>query len=427
MPPRSNVNDPPSPTGRAGHDPYRALRHRDYLWFLLGSFCLIMGMQIQSAVLGWQIYALTHDPLSLGLIGLAEGLPFLGLTLYGGTVADHHDRRRICAWSQAVLLACAFGLLVASRGVGITQVGVLYAAQVVSGLARAFYRPAYQALAAELVPREAYANASTWRSGSFHVATVVGPALGGLLVRFGYPVAYGAEVALMALGLCYFPLFRLLGPPRLQPTIAPGARAAWARLAEGVRFVFAQKIVLGAMSLDLFAVLFGGAPALLPIFARDVLHVDAVGFGWLRAAPALGSVAVSVWLAHRPPSRRVGRTLFACVAAFGLCWIAFAFSRSYALSLSLLVMSGGFDNVSVVVRSTLVQSFTPPELMGRVAAVNGFFIGSSNELGAFESGLGARLLGLVPSVVFGGIMTLLTVALIAWRAVELRRLERMPM
>lgn len=420
-----NIVRPVVPPGLASHDPYRALRHRDYRWFLLGSLALTMAMQIQTAVLGWQVYALTHDPLSLGFIGLAEALPFLGLTLYGGYVADHVSRRKICAWAQGALLACAGALLLANRSrAGVQQVGILYGAQVVSGLARAFYRPAYQALAAELVPRDAYANASTWRSGGFHFATVAGPALGGLLLRFGYPAAYGAEMLLMVLGLAYFPLIRASARPVVAaPPGGAGSASVLSRLAEGVRFVVAQKIVLGAMSLDLFAVLFGGAPALLPIFARDVLQVGAVGFGWLRAAPALGSIGVSLWLAHRPAARHAGRTMLLCVAGFGLCWIVFPFSRWYPLSLFILMVSGGFDSVSVVVRSTLVQSFTPPHLMGRVSAVNGFFIGSSNELGAFESGVTARVLGLVPSVVFGGAMTLVTVALTAWRAVELRRLK----
>jgi MFS family permease len=420
----------PAPTAApaaTAHDPYQALRHREYRWFLLGSLALTMAMQIQTAVLGWQVYALTNDPLSLGLVGLAEALPFLGLTLYGGYVADHASRRSICAWAQGALLLCAAGLLAASWAGGIRAVAVLYAAQIVSGLARAFYRPAYLALAAELVPREVYANASTWRSGGFHFAQVAGPALGGLLLRFGYRAAYGAELGLMVVGLCYFPLIRSRSSAGQAGGGSVGTsslREVLSRLGEGVRFVFAQKIVLGAMSLDLFAVLFGGAPALLPIFARDVLHVGAVGFGWLRAAPALGSVVVSVWLAHRPAPGNTGRTMLMCVAGYGLCWIAFPFSRWYGLSLLLLAVSGGFDNVSVVVRATLVQSFTPPHLMGRVSAVNGFFIGSSNELGAFESGVAARVLGLVPSVVFGGVMTLLTVAATAWRAVELRRLKR---
>jgi MFS family permease len=400
------------------HDPYEALRHPEYRWFLLGNLLLTMATQVQTVVLGWQVYAITHDPLSLGLVGLSEALPFLAFTLYGGHLADLHERRLICMASQAALALTA-GWLWWINVHATPAVGMLYAAQVVAGLARAFYRPAYQALASELVPREAYANASTWRSGMFHIAMVAGPAAGGLLIRFGYGTAYGIETALMVLGSAYF---LALKPRPLAPAADGGG--AGRRLMEGVRFVFAEKVVLGALSLDLFAVLFGGAPALLPIFAKDILKVGEVGFGWLRAAPALGSIVMSLSLAHLPPLRRAGRTLLTCVALFGLCWIAFAFSRSFIFSMILLVLSGAFDNVSVVLRATLVQTATPPELMGRVSAVNSFFIGSSNEVGAFESGLAARLLGTVSSVVFGGLMTLVVVGATAWKVPSLRELER---
>ena len=401
------------------HDPYQSLRHPEYRWFLLGNLLLTMATQIQTVVLGWQVYAITHDPLSLGLVGLFEAIPFLLFTLYGGHLADLHERRAICMASQAALALTAAGLWWVNVRAVPPTVAMLYGAQVVAGLARAFYRPAYQALASELVPREAYANASMWRSGMFHIAMVAGPALGGLLVRFGYGTAYGTEAILMVLGSAYF--FVLKARPLAVPADAGGAGR---RLMEGVRFVFAEKVVLGALSLDLFAVLFGGAPALLPVFAKDILLVGAVGFGWLRAAPALGSIVMSFALAHLPPLQRAGRTLLVCVAIFGLCWIAFAFSRSFTLSMALLVLSGAFDNVSVVLRATLIQTATPPELMGRVSAVNSFFIGSSNEVGAFESGLAARLMGVVPSVVFGGVMTLVVVGATAWRVPSLRRLQR---
>ncbi len=401
------------------HDPYEALRHSEYRWFLLGNLLLTMATQIQTVVLGWQVYAITHDPLSLGLVGLFEALPFLAFTLYGGHLADLHERRRICMASQAALALTAAGLWWINTRAIPPGVGVLYAAQVVAGLARAFYRPAYQALASELVPREAYGNASTWRSGMFHIAMVAGPAVGGLLIRFGYGTAYGVETILMVVGSAYF-----LALKARPLAVAANGGSAGQRLLEGVRFVFAEKVVLGALSLDLFAVLFGGAPALLPIFAKDILHVGEVGFGWLRAAPALGSIVMSFALAHAPPLRRAGRTLLQCVAVFGLCWVAFAFSRSYALSMALLVLSGAFDNVSVVLRATLVQTATPPELMGRVSAVNSFFIGSSNEVGAFESGLVARLMGTVNSVVFGGVMTLVVVGTTAWRVPSLRKLGK---
>ncbi len=402
------------------HDPYQALRYPEYRWFLFGNLAGTLAMQIQSTVLGWQVYALTKDPLAIAFVGLSEALPFLMLTLYGGYIADHHERRRICFISQVALVGCALWLFWANFRGPVGHVWVLYAVQVLGGLARAFLRPSYQALATELVPREAYANASTWRSGMFHIAMVAGPALGGLLIPFGYRAAYGVELLLMIGGLVYLPF--LQSRPIAAP---PGGQGMMTRLTEGVRFVFGQKIVLGALSLDLFAVLFGGAPALIVIFAKDILNVGEIGFGWLRAAPAFGSIAMSLLLAHRPATKGAGRTLLWCVAGFGLCWIAFAYSRFFWLSFGLLVLSGALDNVSVVMRATLIQTFTPSELMGRVAAVNSFFIGSSNELGAFESGVAARLLGVVPSVLFGGCMTLVTVGLTAWRAPQLRRLERL--
>lgn len=400
-------------------DPYQALRHPEYRAFLAGAFVLFIGTQIQTVALGWQVYVLTGDPLSLGLVGLSEALPFLALTLLGGHVADRMDRRALTLLSALPILGAGLWLLAANLQGRPSQVWVFYAAQALAGIGRAFHRPATQALGSELVPREVYANAATWRSAMFHTAMVAGPALGGLLVALSARAAYGVEALLMAVGLlCLARVRPRPRPPEGEP------RPALHGLFEGVRFVFREKVVLGALSLDLFAVLFGGAPALLPIFARDILQVGELGFGLLRAAPAAGSILISLVLAHRPPLRRAGRTLLGCVAAFGLCWIGFAFSRSFALSLVLLAASGAFDNVSVVLRATLVQTFTPQPLMGRVAAVNSFFIGSSNELGAFESGLAARLLGTVASVVFGGIMTLVVVAGTAWRAPQLRKLER---
>lgn len=406
--------------GPSSADPYLALRHPEYRAFLLGALVLFMGTQIQTVAIGWQVYGLTGDPLSLGLVGLCEALPFLALTLLGGHAADRMDRRMLTLLSALPILAAGLGLLAANLHGNPSQVGVFYAAQVLAGAGRAFHRPATQALGSELVPREAYANAASWRSAVFHTAMVAGPALGGLLVAASARLAYGVEAVLMAAGLLCLARIR----PRPRPA-EHGDRPALDGLFEGVRFVFREKVVLGALSLDLFAVLFGGAAALLPVFARDILQVGGLGFGVLRAAPAAGSILMSVLLAHRPPLRRAGRTLLLCVAAFGLCWIGFAFSRSFVLSLVLLAASGAFDNVSVVLRATLVQTFTPQPLMGRVAAVNSFFIGSSNELGAYESGLAARFLGLVPSVILGGFMTLGTVGIVAWASPQLRRLREL--
>ncbi len=399
------------------HDAYAALRFREYRAFLVATGSVNAATQIQSAVLGWQVYALTRDPLALGLVGLAEALPFLTLTLVGGWAADRVDRRTLSTASLAAVAVSGAWLLALSLG---TPRSVLpfYGAQALAGAGRAFFRPASTALGAEIVPREHYLNAATWRSSIFHSAMVIGPALGGALIAIGGPaLAYAIVLALSAAGLVG------LSAVAPRPRSASGRGHLAAELSDGVRFVFRHPLLLGAMSLDLFAVLFGGATALLPVFARDVLGVGEVGFGFLRAAPAAGSVLTSFVLARAGPLRRAGPALLWSVAFFGLTWIAFALSRSYPLSLALLAVGGGLDGVSVVLRSTLVQLETPQEKMGRVAAVNSFFIGSSNELGAFESGAAARLLGTVPSVVFGGVMTLLTVGLVAWRAPALRRLR----
>jgi MFS family permease len=406
---------PPAP--ETAHDAYAALRFREYRAFLVAAGTANAATQIQSAVLGWQVYALTGDPLALGLVGLSEALPFLGLTLVGGWAADRMDRRTLSTASLAAVAVSGAWLVALSLG---TPRSVLpfYGAQALAGAGRAFFRPASSALGAEIVPREHYLNAATWRSAIFHSAMVVGPALGGGLIALGGPrLAYAVVVALAAVGTAALAAVA----PRPRPPATPGH--VLAELTDGVRFVFRHPLLLGAMSLDMFAVLFGGAIALLPVFARDVLGVGEVGFGFLRAAPATGTILTSFALARAGPLRRAGPALLWSVALFGATWIAFALSRSYPLSVALLAAGGALDGVSVVLRSTLVQLETPPERMGRVAAVNSFFIGSSNELGAFESGVAARLLGTVPSVVFGGAMTLVTVALVAWRAPELRRLR----
>ena len=403
------------------HDPHAALRFREYRAFLAGMAVVFVATQIQSAVLGWQVWELTRDPLALGFVGLAEALPFLLLTLFGGWAADRVDRRRLSLVSLGAVAASGGSLLALSFSAP-RSVIPFYAAQALAGVGRAVFRPASAALGTELVPRAHYHNAATWRSSTFHLAMVLGPALGGGLIALGGPrLAYAVVLALSAVS---FAALAGIAPRPRPPSVGPAGRMLH-ELGAGVRFVFANPLLLGAMSLDLFAVLFGGATALLPIFARDILRVDEVGFGVLRAAPAVGSVATALLLARLGAFHRAGRTLLSCVALFGLTWLAFAFSRSYALSLALLAAGGALDSVSVVLRSTLVQLHTPQEKMGRVSAVNSFFIGSSNELGAFESGLSARLLGVVQSVVFGGAMTLITVAAVAWRAPALRRLRRL--
>ncbi|HEX2091873.1 MAG TPA: MFS transporter [Longimicrobiaceae bacterium] len=407
----------------ARHDSYAPFRLSGFRWYIGSLLTATFGIQVQTLVVGWQVYEQTRDPLSLGLVGLAEALPFIGVALYAGHVADRMDRRTLSLLSLAVLLACSAVLLVFSLRPEIIaggRVWPIYAVIFASGIGRSFLQPARTALGAEVVPRELYATSVAWRSSVWQSAAVLGPAVGGFLYAVGGAVlAYSVDVALMAVAL--------LTMARIRH--APMAREAAASVAEnlrvGLRFLRGQPVLLGALTLDMFAVLFGGAVALLPVFASEILHVGPQGLGLLRAAPAVGAVAMSVFLAHRPPMRHAGRDLLVSVALFGVCMIGFALSRSFMLSLALLALSGMVDNVSVVIRATLVTVLTPTNLLGRVSAVNSIFIGSSNEIGQFESGVAARLMGTVPSVVFGGTMTLLVVALMAWRVPELRRLGRL--
>jgi MFS family permease len=404
------------------HDSYAALRVAPFRSLVLNRFCLTVALQIQGVVVGWQVYERTRDPLALGFIGLAEALPFIGFALLAGHVADRKERKRIALWSHGALLACALALLGLSLNPGAfgrDAVWPIYVVIFASGIARSFTSPAIIALSAQLVPRELYANAIAWRTSTWQIAAVAGPAAGGLLYGFGSArLAYGVDATLVAMAIAF-----LGNVPSMTRTVATEALTIGESLTSGLRFVFGQRLILGEMSLDLFSVLFGGAIALLPIFASDILMVGPQGLGILRAAPAMGSALMGIVLAHRPPLKHAGAALFACVALFGASMIGFALSESFALSVSLLAFSGMVDNVSIVVRSTLLQTFTPDGMLGRVSAVNQIFIGSSNEIGAFESGLAASLLGTVPSVVFGGVMTLLVVAVTAWRIPELLRMR----
>jgi MFS family permease len=408
----------------AAHDPYAALRSGSYRWFVASLGLVTLGLQMQGVVVGWQVYDRTGDPLALGLVGLSEALPFLALALFGGHAADRVNRLRICMGTTLALAFCASLLWGFSwrfaAGPLAKAVWPIYGIIFLTGVMRAFYRPANMALGTDLLPKALYANGSTWRVAVFHSGMVIGPALGGLVYAWRGPVAAHALVMILMAGGLLGTLFIRYTP---RPA-APKAGSVFASLGEGLRFVFSRRLLLGAISLDLFAVLFGGAVAVLPVFAREVLQVGPQGLGALRAAPAVGSVLMGLALAHRPPLRRAGRTLLLCVAGFGAAMVAFALSRSFALSLLLLAASGALDNVSVVLRATLLQTLTPEHMLGRVSAVNQVFIGSSNEIGAFESGLAARLLGLVPSVVFGGCMTLLVVATTAWKVPQLRKMDR---
>lgn len=401
------------------HDPYAVLSVPAFRFYALNLLLGTLGMQIQGVVVSWQVYKLTGDPLALGAVGLAEVIPFIGAALFAGHVADTVSRRRVVFWAQACLLACGLALMGLSLFPMIPHpVLLLYGIVAVGGLARSFLMPARTALVAEILPAELYAGAVRWRGTLFQTAMVVGPAIGGFLWAFGGGKLACSTVAVL-LGLA---LACLSGIPDSPPAARAESISVRDSLTSGVRFMFSEPLLLGAATLDMFAVLFGGAVALLPIFAAEILHVGPEGLGLLRSAPAIGAVAMSLVLAHRPPFRRAGVTLFVAVALFGLCMIGFGLSTSLPLSLSLLALSGAADEVSVVVRQTILQLRTPRHMLGRVASVNSIFIGSSNEIGAFESGVAAKYLGTVLSVVAGGIATLTIVGLAAWRFPPLRRL-----
>jgi len=401
------------------HDPYAPLRYPNFRWLVLAHAAATVAREAQIVVVGWQIYEVTKDPLSLGLIGLAEALPFVAVALYAGHVADRANRRTVAIAGTLGLAISAVALLLFTMRPHVLQsVWPIYAVIFASGIGRSFVRPALTALSAELVPREIYSGAVTWRSSVWQGAAIAGPALGGMLYGFfGAKVTYGVVVALFACSLAALAAIAHVAEPLPASEVSVGES-----LRVGLRFLWRQPVLLGAMTLDLFSVLFGGAVALLPIFAK-MLGAGPQGLGLLRAAPAIGSLAIGLYLAHRPPFRRAGPTLFVCVAVFGLTMIGFALSRSFLLSFALLTLSGVADNVSVLIRGTLMQTLTPRELLGRVASVNSIFIGASNEIGAFESGLAARLLGVVPSVIFGGVMTLVIVAVTAMASPRLRSMR----
>jgi len=405
------------------HDAYAVLKLKDFRLFLSFRFFMTIAAQMQSIIVGWQVYELTHDPLSLGLIGLAEALPFISIALYAGHIADRFNRKKIILWFDLLFLfASGLLLLITYHKTGIIgKFGVypIYLCVAISGIARAFLYPATIALMAQVVPRSLYTNSSTWNSTIWQVAAITGPAIGGLMYGF-----FGVKVAYMAVLVFMLISFLLLLNIRSRPVPAiDEEETIMQRLASGIRFVFSNQLLLGAMALDMFAVLFGGAVAMLPVFAAEVLKVGPQGLGLLRAAPMVGAVLMSVVLAYHPPVVRAGRLLMIGVAGFGLSIICFALSKNFYLSMGLLALSGMFDNISVVIRSATMQLVAPDEMRGRVASVNSIFIGSSNEIGSFESGVAAKLMGLIPSVIFGGMMTLGIVGATAKWAPKLRKLN----
>lgn len=392
-------------------DPYVAMRFPEFRSYIAMRFLFTFAYQIQAVVVGWHIYQLTKDPLSLGLIGLAEAIPSITVTLYGGYIADKSDKKKLLVWIIAAMLLCSVILAIVTSNEVLQVLGqtwvilIMYGIIFCVGIARGFYSPTAFSLMAQIIPKEHYTNSSTWNSGSWQTASIMGPAVGGLLYAFsGITACFVVIVCFIALALFCIKFFVKNYPSTFIPK-----ENIFKSLSEGIRFVFKSRMILGALSLDMFSVFFGGAVALMPIFAHDILKVGAEGLGFMRAAPALGAVITMFILAKYPPMNKPWRNLLLAVAGFGISIICFGLSRNFYLSLLCLFFEGAFDSVSVIIRSTILQILTPEEMRGRVSAVNGIFINSSNEIGAFESGASAKLMGTIPSVLFGGTMTLLIV------------------
>jgi MFS family permease len=380
--------------------------------------------------LGWELYERTHSALALGLVGLATALPVVILALPAGDLADRMDRKRILIWAQVAFIVAGLALAALSYWRG--PVLLVYAVLLGRGAAQAFNNPARQALLPRLVPANVFGNAVTWASSAFQVAAVVGPGIGGIVIAIerGATSVYVISSVLTAFYL--WTLIEIRGTAGPQTSSAgesdtltapkPREKMTLQSVAAGMRFVRETKVILAAITLDLFAVLLGGATALLPIFAKDILHVGPDGLGWLRAAPSVGALMIAVTIAHRPPMRRTGATLLFAVAGFGAATVIFGLSKSFWLSLAMLFVLGALDGISMIIRSTLVQLRTPDEMRGRVSAVNSVFIDMSNELGGFESGALAALVGPVTAVVAGGVGTLVVVGSVALAWPELRQL-----
>lgn len=394
-----------------------AFRHSAFRWFTLSRVFSVLGNQMVSVAIGWQVYELTGSPLALGLIGLVQVAPILGLALWAGQFADRADRRNIMIGTQLLHGLASLGL----AGLAVQahpSLPLIYAMLLLKGVAGAFQMPAAQALMPSLVPQEIFPGAVAWRSVTFELASLGGPVLGGFLIhRFGPGPAYLGNVVLSLVAV----VMLLQIPCRAQAATSPPPGG----LLDGLRFVWSRQVILGALTLDLFAVLFAGATALYPVFARDILHVGPQGLGLLKGASSIGSVLMSIWLLNGPPIRRAGRLLLVTVTAYGLFMIGFGLSTWFWLSVACLAATGAADAVSVLIRHTVVQMRTPDAMRGKVSAVNGVFFRSSNELGEMESGIAASLVGAGASVVLGGLVTLGVVGFCAWRFPDLRRLGRL--
>jgi MFS family permease len=404
------------------HDPFAVLRLKEYKFYLANRFLLTMGITMQSVIVGWQVYDITKDVFALGMIGLSEAIPFIVISIFSGHIADTFNRKKIILWFTFLFIIVTGALLYLSTDASsfIQRYGTLpiFSMIVLVGVIRGFLSAAFPSILSQIVPRELYGNAATWNSTVWHGASILGPSVAGLLIAVGYTTAYTVDITFISLSfLAFLFIASKPVPPREK------SETLYESLTSGIKFVFKNQVVLGALSLDLFAVLFGGAVALLPAFAEEILHAGAVELGFLRAAPAIGAVVMAFIIAYKPPTKNAGRNLFLAVGAFGLSTILFGLSENIWMAFFFLFLTGAFDNVSVVIRHTVLQLATPDNMRGRVSAVNGIFIGSSNEIGAFESGATARAFGLKPSIIVGGILTILVVAVTAKLAPKLRKLN----
>jgi len=397
-----------------------AFSHPAFVRFQSARFFTVLATEMQSVAIGWQVYEITHRPLDLGLVGLAQFLPTVLLFLLAGHAADRYDRRKLLVLCYSGYATCSALLLLAAL-CRVTNVYPIYAILLLLGVVRSFSGPVSRAIQPQLVPPEHFANAVAWSSSLFQGATILGPAFGGLV----YAAARGPSavyvLGLLSGGIAVLATLRLRFEEKPRPREPISSRS----LLAGLRYIWREKLVLGAISLDLFAVLLGGAVALLPVYAKEILRTGPWGLGLLRTAPGVGAAAMAIFVAHRP-MRRAGAKMLWCVAGFGMFTIIFGLSHNFWLSLAALLLVGASDMVSVIVRAILIQVATPDEMRGRVNAVDMIFIGASNELGEFESGLTAQWFGTVPAVVLGGLGTLLVVALWAWAFPELRRTDQLP-
>ncbi|MBA3649893.1 MAG: MFS transporter [Chthoniobacterales bacterium] len=441
----------PPPTAEEAslrRDPYAAFRFPSFAFYTLGNFIAMTGRQMLTIAIEWEVYARTHSASALGLVGFVAAVPIVALSLPAGHLADRFSRKKIILFTQASSALCSICLaLVSWQHLAIPRFGILlwgnnclrsiatiferhpsfhfddlslpliYLLMFLSASIRTFGWAARSSFLPTLVPLEKFANAVTWNSSIFQISAVLGPAAGGfLIVKLGFPFVYALDAS------CALGFFFMVLPIRKIRESRRVVVGAWHSLAEGIRFVLNKQVILATITLDLFAVLLGGATALLPIFADQILHCGPIGLGWLRAAPAIGAFIMALVIAYLPPMRHAGRTLLWCVSGFGAATIVFGASHWLWLSLAMLFLTGLFDSVSMVVRQTIVQLLTPDEMRGRVSAVNNIFIGTSNEFGALESGLTAALFGPVVSVIGGGIGTILVVLAVAWKWPQTRKI-----